>query len=129
MGASVSEAKRSPEWPEAVERLAEQPLRPGQTVAADKGYEVSRFVAPCRELGVTPPVAQRQYRRLDGRTTRHEGYAISPHKRQRVEPPFGWMKTFGRLHKLRHRGRDNVAWRFRLTATACNITRMKALMA
>ena len=54
MGASVSEAKRSPEWPEAVERLAEQPLRPGQTVGTDKGYDVSHFVNPCRELGVTP---------------------------------------------------------------------------
>lgn len=74
-------------------------------------------------------VAQRQYRRLDGRTTQHEGYAIRPHKRKRVEPPFGWRKTFGRLHKLRHRGRDYVTWLLRWTATADNITRMKALMA
>lgn len=51
VGASVSEAKRSHEWPEAVERLAQQPVRPGQTVGADKGYEVSHFVDPCREPG------------------------------------------------------------------------------
>lgn len=129
VGASVSEAKLSHEWPEAVELLAEQPVRPGQTVGADKGYDVSNFVDPCRELGFTPHVAQRQYSRIDGRTTHHEGYEISQRKRKRVEQPFGWMKTFGLLHKLRHRGRDNVTWLFRLTATAYNITRMKALMA
>lgn len=129
VGASVSEAKLSQEWPEAVELLAEQPVRPGQTVGADKGYDVSNFVNPCRELGFTPHVAQRQYSRIDHRTTRHEGYEISQRKRKRVEQPFGWMKTFGLLHKLRHRGRDNVVWLFRLTATAYNITRMKALVA
>lgn len=129
VGASVSEAKLSHEWPEAVKLLAEQSVRPGQTVGADKGYDVSNFVDPCRELGFTPHVAQRQHSRIDNRTTHHEGYEISQRKRKRVEQPFGWMKTFGLLHKLRHRGRDNVVWLFRLTATAYNITRMKALVA
>ena len=125
---SVSEAKLHLERPEAIELLSRQSVRPGQTVGADKGYDVSTFVDPCRELGFTPHVAQRKYSRIDGRTTRHEGYEISQIKRKRGEQPFGWMKTFGLLHKLRHRGRENVTWLFRLTATAYNITRMKALV-
>jgi hypothetical protein len=32
---------------------------------------------------------------IDGRTTRHEGYAKSQHARSRDERPFGWMKTIG----------------------------------
>lgn len=129
VGTSVSEAKLHHEWQEAVELLAQQPVRPGQTVGADRGYDVSNFVDRCREIGFTPHVAQRQHSRIDERTTHHEGYALSQRKRKRVEQPFGWMKTIGLLHKLRHRGRDNVAWLFRFTATAYNIMRIKTLMA
>jgi transposase len=53
---SVSEAKLHLERPEAIELLARQSVRPGQTVGADKGYDVSTFVEPCRELGFTPHV-------------------------------------------------------------------------
>ena len=129
VGASVSEAGTSQEWTEAIKLLAGQAVRPGQTVGADKGYDVSNFVDPCRELGFTPHVAARKYSRIDARTTRHVGYEISQRKRKRVEEPFGWMKNVGLLRKLRHRGRENVDWLFRMTATAYNITRLKGLMA
>ena len=129
VGASVSEAGTSQEWTEAIKLLAGQAVRPGQTVGADKGYDVSNFVDPCRELGFTPHVAARKYSRIDARTTRHAGYQISQRKRKRVEEPFGWMKNYGLLRKLRHRGRENVDWLFRMTATAYNITRLKGLMA
>ena len=82
-----------------------------------------------REMGFTPHVATRKYSRIDRRTTRHAGYQVSQIKRKRVEEPFGWMKNYGLLGKLRHRGRENVDWLFRLTATAYNITRLKTLMA
>lgn len=129
VGASVSEAGTSQEWTEAIKLLAGQSVRPGQTVGADKGYDVSNFVGPCRELGFTPHVARRKYSRIDARTTRHAGYEISQRKRKQVEEPFGWMKNVGLLRKLRHRGRENVGWLFRMTATAYNITRLKGLMA
>jgi hypothetical protein len=29
---------------------------------------------------------------VDGRTTRHAGYAVSQRKRKRIEEPFGWGK-------------------------------------
>ena len=93
--ASVSEAGTRQEWTEAIEMLARQPVRPGQTVGADKGYDVSNFVDPCRALGFTPHVAARKYSRIDARTTRHAGYEISQRKRKRVEEPFGWMKSYG----------------------------------
>src|SRR2546430_16836457 len=52
-------------------------------------------------MGVTPHVAQypetdRRGSAIDGRTTRHAGYALSQRKRKLVEQAFGWMKTIGR---------------------------------
>lgn len=128
--ATVTEAGTKQEWLAGADLLSSQPTRPGQTVGADKGYDVGAFVSACRELGFTPHVASKaRHSRLDRRTTRHAGYQISQKQRKRVEEPFGWMKTYGLLAKLRHRGRENVDWLFRLTATAYNITRLKGLMA
>jgi len=51
------------------------------TVGGDKGFDTFGFVAECRKLRVTPHVAQNEKRRggsgIDGRTTRHLGYALS----------------------------------------------------
>lgn len=127
---AVTPAGTKEEWLAAVAMLKEQTRRRWQTVGADKGYDVTLFVKGCRELGVTPHVAAKtRGSRLDRRTLRHPGYAISQKKRKRVEEPFGWMKTYGLLHKLRHRGKAKVDWLFRFTATAYNITRLKGLMA
>ena len=130
MEASVTEAGTRQEWQAGVEMLSRQSSRPGQTVGADEGYDVASLVAPCREMAITPHVAaRRKGSRIDARTSRHDGYAISQLKRKQVEQPFGWMKTYGLLRKLRHRGRENVEWLFRFTATAYNITRLQGLMA
>lgn len=130
VGAAVTEAATRQEWEAAIDLLAGQSRRPHQTVGADKGYDVAAFVELSRGLGITAHVAARdQGSQLDGRTTRHDGYTVSQRKRKRVEQSFGWMKTYGLLRKLRHRGRDNVAWLFRLTATAYNITRLQTLTA
>jgi transposase len=100
------------------------------TVAADKAYDTRDFVANLRAMQVTPHVAQ--YREsahrgsaIDGRTTRHAGYAISQQKRKLVEQGFGWMKTVGGLRKLRHRGGPLVTWIFTFTAAAYNIVRLR----
>ena len=48
-----------------------------------------------REQEVTPPVARNQSGRcsaIDGRTTRHAGYAISLCLRKRIEEVFGRAK-------------------------------------
>jgi hypothetical protein len=105
---------------------------PGSTVGADKLYDTADFVAGCRERSCTPHVAQNDNGRrsaIDGRTTRHPGYAVSMFKRKRIEEPFGWIKTIGGLRKTRHRGRDLVEWFFILTATAYNLVRIPKLLA
>ena len=66
---------------------------------------------------------------IDGRTTRHEGYAISQRKRKRVEEVFGWMKTIALQRKTRFRGPDRVGWMFTFAAAAYNLVRMRNLMA
>ena len=46
----------------------------------DKGYDSAEFVANCRAAGVTPHVVQSTSNRrsaIDGRVTRHSGYAVS----------------------------------------------------
>ena len=77
------------------------------TLGADKGYDTGDFVMALRDKAVTPHVAQNTNRRrsaIDGRTTRHPGYAVSQRIRKRVEEAFGWAKTVAGLRKLRHRG-------------------------
>jgi IS5 family transposase len=101
------------------------------TVGADKGYDTKDFVAEVRNLKATPHVAQNIHARrssaIDGRTTRHAGYAISQVKRKRVEEIFGWMKTVGGMKKLRHRGLPVVGWMFTFAAAAYNLVRMRNL--
>jgi transposase len=100
------------------------------TVGADKGYDTKDFVAEARQMNATPHVAQNQKGRksaIDGRTTRHAGYAISQQRRKRVEEIFGWMKTVGGMRKLRHRGLQLVGWMFTLAAAAYNIVRIRNL--
>jgi len=101
------------------------------TVGADKGYDTKDFVAECRHMNVTPHVAQNANRNggsaIDGRTTRHEGYAISQRKRKRIEECFGWMKTIALVRKVRHRGIEKVGWLFTFAAAAYNLVRMRKL--
>ena len=103
------------------------------TVGADKGYDTKAFVAECRHLNVTPHVAQNVKRNggsaVDGRTTRHQGYAISQRKRKRIEECFGWLKTIALMRKVRHRGIEKVGWVFTFAAAAYNLVRMRNLMA
>ena len=102
------------------------------TLGADRAYDTRDFVDQMRELQITPHVAQNTARRrsaIDGRTTRHEGYAISQKKRKRVEEVFGWMKTVALQRKTRFRGPDRVGWMFTFAAAAYNLVRMRNLMA
>ncbi|WP_349602975.1 transposase, partial [Azospirillum argentinense] len=65
---------------------------------------------------------------IDGRTTRHPGYAVSLRIRKRIEELFGWIKGAG-LRKTCHRGTARVGWMFTLTATAYNLIRLPKLLA
>jgi len=101
-----------------------------RTVGGDKGYDTRDFVAGCREIGVTPHVAQNTSNRrsaIDGRTTRHAGHVTSLRIRKRIEEPFGWMKTVAGGRKLRYIGlKRNRAW-FLMTGAVYNLIRITAL--
>ena len=62
---------------------------------------------------------------IDGRTTRHGGYAAS----QRIEEASGWSKTIAGQEKSRFRGRDRVGWAFTFAAAAYNLVRLPKLIA
>ena len=129
--AELTQADGFAERATAIELLARLPRRARRrTIAADKGYDTSAFVAECRELGVTPHVAPHTNGRrsaIDGRTTRHPGHRTSQRTRPRIEEPFGWIKTIAGGRKLRYKGRKrNRAWFLTTTATY-NLLRITAL--
>jgi IS5 family transposase len=102
------------------------------TLAGDKGFDTQDFVAELREINVTPHVAQNTKGRrsaIDGRTTRHPGYAISLRIRKRIEEAFGWAKAVAGLRKARHRGLPKVDWQFTLAMAAYNLVRLPKLLA
>jgi transposase len=122
-------------WAEraAAEAMIETTAPAGRvTLGADKAYDAAAHVANLRALGVTPHVAQNTTIRrsaIDGRTTRHTGYAISQRIRKRIEEPFGWIKQAGGFRQTKHRGRDRVGWMFTIRAAAYNLIRLPKLLA
>ena len=117
----------------ALEMLQEIPGIGRVTVGGDKGFDTADFVRECRNLRMTPHVAQNLGRRggsaIDSRTTRQVGYRVSQKKRKRIEECFGWLKTIALLRKVRHRGTLKVDWMFTFACAAYNLVRMRNLMA
>ena len=102
------------------------------TLGADKAYDTEDFVNELRSMNVTPHVAQNTSGRssaVDGRTTRHSGYAVSQRIRKRIEEAFGWIKTIAGQEQTRFRGRERVGWAFTFTAAAYNLVRLPKLIA
>ena len=101
------------------------------TLGSDKAFDVAGHVARLREMNVTPHVARNTTNRasaIDGRTTRHPGYAMSQRIRKRIEEGFGWIKVPGGLRKTRFRGLERVGWSFTFTAAAYNLIRIPKLL-
>jgi len=108
-----------------------------RTLGGDKGYDVAGFVDDLRVRKVTPHLAVNDHRTktgkrrrsaIDGRTTRHPGYAISQRIRKRIEEAFGWIKTAAGFAKAKHRGLGRVGWMFTLKACAYNLVRLPKLL-
>jgi hypothetical protein len=102
------------------------------TLGADKGYDAEDFVNELRSMRVTPHVAQNTRNRrsaIDGRTTRHAGYAASQRIRKRIEEAFGWIKTVAGHDKTRFRGTARVGFAFTFAAAAYNLVRLPKLLA
>ncbi len=102
------------------------------------GLEDFRRDDECRNMRVTPHVAQNTMAQntkrnggsaIDGRTARHEGYAVSQTKRKKIEECFGWLKTIALMRRVQHRGIEKVGWVFTFAAAAYNLVRVRKLLA
>jgi transposase len=101
------------------------------TLGADKAYDAEDFVNELRSMNATAHVAQNTNGRssaIDGRTTRHAGYAISQRIRKRIEEAFGWIKTVAGQARTKFRGRERVGWAFAFAAAAYNLARLPKLL-
>jgi hypothetical protein len=118
--------------PGLVQSATERHFRP-TTLGGDKNYDTRDCVRQMRQAGVTPHVAQNTARRggsaIDGRTTRHAGYAVSQRIRKRVEEIFGWMKTVGGLRRTRYRGVERTGLCGYVVGAAYNLVRISRLLA
>lgn len=138
VGAMVTQATGTAEREAALTLVDGLEAKGRITLGADKGYDARQFVGDLRARKVTPHIARneqvtesggvRRSSAIDGRTTRHPGYAISLRIRKRIEEVFGWAKTTGGLRKTRHKGTERVGWIFTLTAAAYNLVRLPKLM-
>jgi transposase len=132
VGAAATRASGHAERLAALYLIAPHADRPNPiTLGADKGFDARDFVAELREVNVTPHLAQNTSGRrsaIDGRTTRHPGYAVSQRIRKRIEEAFGWAKTVAGLRKARHRGLPKIDWQFALAMAAYNLVRLPRLL-
>ena len=129
---AVTEANGRCEREAGIELLdqVERPKSRRLTLGADRGYDTKAFIAQCRERRVTPHVAQNTSGRrsaIDGRTTRHPGYAVSQRIRRRIEEVFGWMKTTAGFSRTRFKGRRKTAFAGTLIVAAYNLLRISRL--
>jgi len=107
------------------------------TLGGDKGYDVAGFVDDLRRRKVTPHIAvqnhltktgKRRKTKIDGRTTRHQGYGVSQRRRKRIEEIFGWIKVQAGQSKTKFRGRKRVEASYTLALAACNLMRLPKLL-
>jgi transposase len=129
--ADTTEANGTAERQAALEMIDRQ--APGTsnqlTLGADKAYDARKFVADLRHKCVTPHVAQKaRSSAIDGRTTRHTGYAVSLRKRKLVEEAFGWAKTIAGCAKVKVRGLARVGFHFTMAMAAYNLIRLPKLL-
>ena len=129
----LTQASGTAERDAALAMLDDLPAGHRVTVGADKAYDTANFVAEARAMKVTPHVAQNinahRGSNIDGRTTRHAGYAISQVIRKRIEEANGWIKMVAGMARTLHRGVDRVGWMFQLRAAAYNLIRLPKLLA
>jgi transposase len=124
---------------EATLTMLDRRARNGRvTLGADKAYDVEAFVGDLRARNVTPHVAingavsklgKVRKTAIDGRVTRHPGYAISIRRRKRIEEVFGWIKTQAGFAKVKVKGRAKAEAVFAFATVAYNLVRLPKLIA
>ena len=126
----IDHATGTAERESALALLGENVEVTGATAGGDKGYNQRAFVDGCRQLGITPHVAEKaRYNAIDRRTSRHEGYSISMRIRKRIEEIFGWAKTIGGFRRTRFRGVTRTQQAGYFVGAAYNLLRIANLTA
>jgi transposase len=124
----VNHATGTAERESALTMLADNVDAARASVAGDKGYNQRAFVDGCRQLGITPHVAEKaKYNAIDHRTSRHEGYSISMRIRKRIEEIFGWAKTIGGFRRTRFCGVERTQQAGYFVGAAYNLLRIANL--
>ena len=140
--ARLTQATGTAEIEAALAMLGDLPGTQPKTVGADKHFDTTDFVAGCRDLNITPHIAQNTYEystktgkrarrrsRIDGRTTRHPGYAVSQVIRKMIETLFGDSKQHGgTIRQVKLRSRRKVSDVFTLAMLVVNLRRMPSLL-
>jgi hypothetical protein len=124
----LTQATGTAEREAAVERGAELPGHYRGTVGGDQADDPQACVQALRAVEARPHVAQHpagRARAREGRTTRHDGSALSQRTRKRVAELCGWQKTVGWLRKVGPRGLALVGGVFTCTAAASNWVRLQ----
>jgi transposase len=138
----LTQASGNAEREAALDMLAGLAGEQRKTVGADKAFDTEDFVNGCRQLNVTPHVAQNTYEydtrtgkrakrasRIDGRTTRHPGYQVSQVIRKLIETLFGDGKQHGAtIRQVKLRGQPKVSDVFTLSMLAVNLRRLPKLL-
>ena len=92
------------------------------------GRQGLRQRRPCGRdaQGLRPPHVARKARQsaIDGRTSRHEGYALSIRPCKWIDEAVGWAKTVGGVAQAIWRGMERVRSRFILTMAANTLARL-----
>lgn len=136
--ATLTHATGTAEREATLEMLDRRKDKRRVTLGADKAYDVAGFVGDLRARKVTPHIAvngaisktgKRRKTAIDGRTTRHAGYAVSQRIRKRVEEVFGWIKAQAGYNQVKVRGRAKAEAVFTFAAAAYNLLRIPKLLA
>ena len=139
----LTQATGTAECAAALDMLAALPGEARKTIGADKNYDNTAFVTACREINVTPHVAQNIYeydtktgkraRRdscIDARTTSQPGYAVSQIIRKVIETLFGDGKQHGgTIRQVKLRRIPKVSDVFTLAMLTVNLRRLPKLFA
>lgn len=134
----ITQASGTAERDAALAMLDRRTSRRRITLGADKAYDARQFVEDLRDRSVTPHIAingclsktgKPRATAIDGRTTRHQGYAVSQRCRKRIEEIFGWAKSSAGLAKVKLRGKAKVDAVFTLALAAYNLVCLPKLLA
>jgi transposase len=125
--ALLTEATGTAEREAALAMMDATPAGRRRTLGADKLYDTPEFIAQCRVRRITPHVAQTRRHggsAIDGRTTRHAGYAISQTKRQQAERVHAWPKTWSTMRRAMVRGLAKMKAQYQFALTGSNLMRL-----